>query len=148
VIANPADPTDSFGSSVALSGNSAVIGAPGNGTRFSQGAAYVYVHSGSKWRVQGRLISPNGITDDEFGNAVSISGDRALIGAPINGKGKCGTAYEFLRNKTRWKLTLTLVDHPNCVPGEQFGESTSISGTTGVIGAPDENKAYIQPGLH
>jgi hypothetical protein len=145
VMANPGDPADGYGASAALSGNTAIIGAPGNGTSFSQGASYVFVHSRARWRVQARLVSPNGYTNDEFGNAVSISGNRAVIGAPINGRGNCGTAYEFLRDEASWHRYT--IRNPNCATGNQFGWSTTVSGTTGVIGAPAENNAYIKP-LH
>jgi hypothetical protein len=144
IIPNPADPTDNFGFSAALSGHTAVIGAPGDSTAFSQGAAYVYVHSGTKWKVQGRLVNANGTADDAFGNSVSISGNRVLVGAPLKGRHSCGAAYEYIRTKSRWSLKLVTHDVKLCVPGSQFGSSVSVSNKTAFIGAPDENKAYVR----
>jgi hypothetical protein len=146
IIANPADPSDNFGSSVSVDGDMAIIGAPGNETAFSQGAAYIYASNRGKWKASARLVSPHGITDDQFGSAVAVSGSRYLVGAPINGSGNCGKAYEFARTGTTWSDRLTIKD-PHCVPGDMFGASVALASRNGVIGAPDNNKAYIRTGL-
>lgn len=65
---------------MAVSGDTAVIGAPGkNG---SAGAAYLYVYSGARWRQQARLTASDGVAGDQFGFSVAFSGDTALVGAP------------------------------------------------------------------
>ena len=71
-----------FGRSVSLSGDVALIGGPGdedNGVR--SGSAYVFRFDGSNWVEEAELTASDAAAEDRFGLAVSISGDRALIGA-------------------------------------------------------------------
>jgi hypothetical protein len=89
---------DSFGNSVALSGDTALIGAPtGNRT----GAAYVFGRSGTTWSQQAKLTASDGAFDDLFGYSVALSGDSALIGA--TGK---NVAYVFGRSLPQHVLTV------------------------------------------
>ncbi len=72
-----------FGYAVAVSGNTAVVGA--YHTRVGphslvEGAAYMFVRSGGVWTQQQKLTASDPATNDGFGNAVSVSGDTALIG--------------------------------------------------------------------
>lgn len=86
---------DNFGLSVAISGDTAVVGAPGedsastgvNGNQTDNsasgsGAAYVFVRSGTSWSQQAYLKASNTAAGDAFGSAVSISADTIVIGAP------------------------------------------------------------------
>ena len=70
---------DNFGYSVAVSGDTAVIGAYGKNS--NQGAAYVFVRSGGVWSQQQELTASDGAACDDFGHSVSVSGDTAVIGA-------------------------------------------------------------------
>src|ERR1035437_5798327 len=73
---------DSFGNSVGVSGDTAVIG---NGqTNYRPGAAYVFVRSGGVWSQQQELSASDGVAYDSFGQSVSVSGDMAVIGASNN----------------------------------------------------------------
>ncbi|MFI5299181.1 MAG: hypothetical protein ACHREM_13880 [Polyangiales bacterium] len=84
---------DYFGSSVSLSGNTALIGASGKNS--SAGAAYVFTLSGAMWTQTAEVVPSGAARDDTFGSAVSISGDVSLVGAnqfPASGPGK---AYVF-----------------------------------------------------
>ena len=97
----PGDPEASaeFGLSVALDGDVAVIGAPGNNeTAFDAGAAYVY--RGSNWDFEGKLLAADGAVIDELGEAVGISasnGGRAVIGTRRHAAGgaEAGAVYVF-----------------------------------------------------
>src|SRR6185295_12324297 len=103
------DAIPSFGWSVALSVDTAVVGAYGN-------SAYVFVRDGTNWTRQAQLASSNLDFDDAFGNSVSISGDLIVVGAPyeasnatgVNGNYSdnsapyAGAAYVFLRNGSVW----------------------------------------------
>jgi hypothetical protein len=71
--------SDDFGSSVSLSGNTALIGAVG--TNNNQGEAYVFVRSSGAWSFQAELTAPGGAAGDYFGSSVSLSGNTAVIGA-------------------------------------------------------------------
>ena len=70
--------SDWYGLSVALSGDTAIVGARRNAYR---GAAYVYVRSGGTWTQQQKLISADLAANDHFGISVAIAGDTALVGA-------------------------------------------------------------------
>nr|WP_315493197.1 FG-GAP repeat protein [uncultured Rhodoferax sp.] len=94
-----AEASDFFGSSVAISGDTIVVGATSeasnqttitNGSTASAdnlasraGAAYVFVRSGSSWSQQAYLKAPNAEADDHFGTSVAISGDTIVVGANL-----------------------------------------------------------------
>ena len=80
-----------FGTSVSLLGERALIGAD-HVLNQSNGAAYIFSHDGTEW-IQTRKIMPS-IHEgySHFGHSVSLSADRALIGAPLY---NIGAAYVF-----------------------------------------------------
>lgn len=105
---------DEFGWSVALEGNTAVVGARSHdvGARPNQGAAYVFVRSGTTWTQQAELTSPAdtsaGVVEDDFGESVAIFGNRIVVGSPgyeslgLSGLLHVGAAYIFERSGTNW----------------------------------------------
>jgi len=97
-----------FGSSVAIRGDYAAVGAPQ--TSSSRGAVYMYRFDGSAWVPDGTLIAPDGATGDLFGTAVSIGPDPSVaIGAPAAGTGTEGSVYVFERTvEGAWVLRQTL----------------------------------------
>jgi hypothetical protein len=143
---------DGFGNSVAVSGDTAVVGSASQtvGSNLAQGAAYVFVRSGTAWSQQQELIAADGGRTDYFGGSVSVSGDTALVGAPFHkvGSNYPGAAYVFVRSGTIWNLQqeLTAVDASN-----NFGHSVSVSGDTAVVGEhlhpvgsnPYQGAAYV-----
>jgi hypothetical protein len=76
----PVQMDDGFGSSVTISGTTAVIGAPG------AGAAYVFEFKNGKWEKIDELI-PSSSSLDKCGTSVAVSGNYALVGCPTNGDG-------------------------------------------------------------
>jgi len=72
-----------FGCSVALSGDTALIGAWSKdvGGNTYAGAAYVFTRSGTSWSQQAELTASDAAADDHFGHSVALSGDTALVGA-------------------------------------------------------------------
>src|SRR3990172_5724589 len=75
--------SDHFGSSVAVSGVTAVVGVPGDDDGGSgAGVAYVFVRSGAAWVPQGELAGGGAAADDRFGSSVGISGGTVVVGAP------------------------------------------------------------------
>jgi nucleoside-specific outer membrane channel protein Tsx len=127
--------SDLFGSSVAVSGGTAVIGAYAHqvGTNSAQGAAYVFVQTGTSWSPQAELTASDGLTGDEFGRSVAVSGGTVLIGADGSNLFE-GAAYVFVQSGTSWsqQAELTASDGAG---GDQFGVSVAVSGGTAVIGA-------------
>ncbi len=122
---------DQFGVSVAISGDTLVVGAFGDGS--FRGAAYVYTRIGSVWSQQQKLTATDGINDDEFGWSVGISNDSAVVGSHRD-DGARGSAYVFTRNDTIWTLQqkLTAADRGAF---DQFGYSVAISGETVITGS-------------
>ena len=122
---------DQFGSSASLSGDTAVIGTDGRYTY--QGAAYVFVRSGTAWSQQQELTASDGVAYDYFGNSVSVSGNTALIGAQSRNSAR-GAAYVFVRNGTAWSQQQELTASDSAA-SNFFGGSVSVYGYTAVIGA-------------
>ena len=133
---------DSFGSSVAITGDSVVVGAPfatvsGNA---GQGAAYVFTEPDSGWadmNQTAKLTAADGAANDHFGTSVAIDGNTVVVGANW-ANGHAGVAYMFTKPGSSWtgvaqtaKLTGSDVNG-----GAWFGTSVSISGNTVAVGAP------------
>ena len=138
---------DVFGSSVALEGATAIIGAQGdddNGS--SAGAVYAFVDSGGLWVQQQKLKASSGYNANLFGWSVSLSGDTAFIGAPsydaIDGVGKRGAAFVFVRSGSIWSEQQTLSAN-DAAANDQLGRSVSVSGGVALVGAPfDSDNGY------
>jgi FG-GAP repeat protein len=132
---NASDPDkgDDFGESVAIDGNSIVVGAPHNNDK---GTAYVFVRSGTTWTQEAKLNASDRARDDHFGESVAISGDTVAVGAQWdNDEGfRSGSAYVFVRSGTIWSQQKKLTARDGAKKDE-FGESIAISGDTVVIGA-------------
>ena len=128
---------DYFGSSVSISGEVALVGAYGdddNGT--DAGAAYVFRWDGESWVEEQKLLASDSAANDQFGSAVSISGNVALVGAygdNVNGT-YSGSAYIFRWDGESWveedKLLAT-----DSAANDWFGSSVSISGDVALVGA-------------
>ncbi len=83
--------SDSFGYSVAVSGNTALVGAPfDDGVGADSGSAYAFLRSGSSWSQQAKLTANDAAASDEFGYRVAVAGERALVGAPLQGTSDTG----------------------------------------------------------
>jgi hypothetical protein len=127
-----------LGNAVAISGDTALVGAPGYASDAHTGAAYVFVRSGGVWKLQKKLVAPDGAADDDFGGSVAISGTTALVGASshdVAGVGQAGAAYVFVRSSGVWKLQKELT---RSVPtaSDFFGDSVALSGDTALVGVP------------
>lgn len=121
-----------LGSSVAVDGNTVVVGAPSEGSK--EGAAYVFVNVHSTWIQQTRLVPPDGAAGDNFGSSVSIAGSSIVVGAPGHSSLK-GSAYVFTRSGSAWKETAELAG-TGAAANDTFGHSVSVSGSTIAVGAP------------
>jgi outer membrane protein assembly factor BamB len=138
-----AQSSGAFGTAVAISENTIVVGAPSETAATESGAGNVYTFSASTGKLTGTLKDPNAQSSGNFGFAVAIAGSTIVVGAPGESSG-AGNAYVF--NSITGKLINTLKD-PNSQSGGGFGTSVAISGTTIVIGAPTETAAtFLQAG--
>ncbi len=145
-----------FGSAVAIDGDVALVGAPGE-TRFSTseqhtGRVSIFRRQpGGGWAWETDLEPPAGTTGAQFGFSVAISGNFALIGAYHTGTVSCGTAnatltgtvfpYEF-KNSAWVAKTPILPPSSGCTAGVfsemAFGFSVAVSGGLAIAGAPHE----------
>ncbi len=140
---------DAFGIVTALSddANTALVGAyheDDSGTT-DNGAAYVFIRSGSTWTQQAKLLANDKATDDWFGFSVSLSidGNTALIGAYLeddSGTTRSGAAYVFTRSGSTWTQQAKLLANDKA-DNEQFGVKVALSddGNTTLIGAYGES---------
>jgi len=154
---------DEFGFSVAISGNTVVVGAPdeegsgvgvnppSNNLALGAGAAYVFVRSGATWTQQAYLKASNTGAGDAFGSKVAISGDTVVVGAPLeDGSGNkvdpisdelevnAGAAYVFFRVGATWAQQAYLKASASG-SDDYFGGSVAVSGDTVVVGATGED---------
>ncbi len=134
---------DFFGTSVAISGSTVVVGAYGHNS--STGAAYVFVRSGTAWSQQAELTAADAASGDSFGSSVAISGSMVVVGAYGKNSG-IGAAYVFVRSGTAWSQQAELTDAGGTA-NDNFGFSVAISGSTVVVGTPGKNSntgaAYV-----
>jgi hypothetical protein len=133
---------DHFGASVALSGDTALVGAPDKavGGNTDQGSAYVFLRSGGTWVQQQKLTASDGATEDGFGFSVALSGDTALVGASWHDVGANtdqGSAYAYVRAGGTWTLQQTLTPSDGA-QGDYFGTSVALSGDVALVGARND----------
>src|SRR6185369_8171947 len=92
------NPEDNFGTAVAVSGDTVLVGAPFHdvGTNENQGQVYAFVRTDGSWSAPSRLTGSAGAAFDHFGETVAISRNTAVIGAsgPIDPP-RIGVAYVF-----------------------------------------------------
>ena len=158
---------DAFGSSVAISRDTVLIGSPAedsnstliNGDQAdnsasSAGAAYVFKRSGGLWSQQAYLKAPNAEAIDTFGTAVAIAGDTAVVGARgedsnatgvdgatgNNSASASGAAYVFVRRGGLWSNEAYL-KASNTEQFDLFGDKVAIAADTIVVTATGEDSA-------
>jgi hypothetical protein len=134
---------DMFGSAVAISGNTAIVGSA------VRDVAYVFVRSGASWTQQARLTASDGVAGDQFGQSVALSGDTAIIGAwydDVGIRADQGSAYVFVRSGDTWRQQAKITASDG-LANDYFGSSVAISGGTAVVGARyDDVGANIEQG--
>ena len=167
--ASNAGAVDHFGISVAISGDTIVIGAEGedsnakgvndpvgqeSNTAGGAGAAYVFIRSGSNWSQQAYLKASNTGQFDNFGWAVAVSGDTIVVGAPSEDSSAVGVNDPIGQAKNNadgsgaaYVFTRSgniwsqqaYLKASNTGANNFFGSSVAISKDKVVVGAPSEN---------
>ena len=133
---------DRFGRSVAISGDTVVVGAQFDDDRGADsGSAYIFTRNiagnlRSSWTQRAKLLASDGVEGDWFGSALDIGGDTVVVGAWGSSS---GSAYIFTRN-VAGSLTSTWTQHAKLLGsdprgGDGFGVSVAISGDTVAVGA-------------
>ena len=125
-------PVAQFGSSAAVSGDTVVVGAPGDdiGREDGQGSVYVFEWSGSSWHEVQKLTASDGAAQHRFGFALGLKEDTLLVGAKCTPAG--GTVYSFRRGLSSW----TEVDAFSTPLAGQFGQSLALIDGFAVVCAP------------
>src|SRR5690606_32093664 len=141
LLASDGAADDYFGISVSLSGNRALIGAPyddNNGIK--SGSAYVFELQSGSWVETAKLTANDGAAMDNFGWSVSLSGNRALIGARLDDDHgvNSGSAYVFELQSGSWGETVKLTAADGAT-GDNFGLSVSLFGDRALIGSIGDN---------
>jgi hypothetical protein len=114
-----------FGRSVAISGNTLVVGAYAHIAGPAQ--AYVFTRGAPAWRQTGLLSGSGSVEGDNPGPPVAISGDRIVLGTTSPSQGT-GRAYLFVKSTGGWHRTAVLTN-----PTGSFGMSAAVSGPSVVV---------------
>ena len=134
LTASDAAAEDRFGNSVAVAGDTALIGAYGtdDGGSFS-GSVYVFTRTGGVWTQQAELTASDAAADQWFGAAVAMTDDTAVIGASFG-----NSAYVFTRTGGVWSQQAKLVPSDGVV-GDNFGVAVAIGGDRVIVGANQDD---------
>ena len=143
LVANDGDAFDWFGSSVAINGDLAVVGAireDGKGINSDSGAVYVFRKSGGSWKQEAKVIGRDTRAGHNFGHAVKTNGEIVAVGVPKGGSAGGGAVYFFhlqdndIRNVWRQDGAALTVRS-----GKNFGQSLSLENRTIIVGSPQDN---------
>jgi len=142
-----------FGLAVAVSGDTALIGAPAMtaGGQEIAGTAYVYQRSRGVWTKAAELTEPTPGQSDYFGSAVALSSGTALIaayGASVAAQQAAGVVYVYTGSGASWTERQQL-SAPSPAAGAFFGHAVALSAGIALIGAPSYNApgaAYVFTG--
>ena len=140
---------DRFGISVAISGDTAIVGSylDDVGANVNQGSAYIFVRSAGVWSQEAQLTATGGLANDQYGISVSIDGDTAVVGAWVDDVGanlNQGSAYVFARSGTTWTQQQQLTATGGAAD-DRFGQSVAISGDKIIVGAPGSDASVNVP---
>ncbi|HNO79901.1 MAG TPA: right-handed parallel beta-helix repeat-containing protein [Phycisphaerae bacterium] len=149
LTANDAAPGDLFGTSVALEGDTVLVGAHAdddNGSR--SGSVYVFRKFGAVWQQIAKLNASDPLADALFGRDVALSGDTAVVGAYGAAKGgvsDCGAAYVFREINGVWQEIAKLTAD-DAGTGDWFGLDVDIDGDTIVVGSFQDDDGAVNSG--
>ncbi len=152
LVADDGQDGDRFGQSVAISGNTLVIGSDKVADLGGDsGAAYIFHREGLIWSQQAKLLADDGSANDLFGHSVAIHGNTVLIGASegtsVLGQsgttgGFAGAAYVFVRDGPYMSPSYAVwtqqakLTHWSLISGDWFGKSVALGENIAIIGAP------------
>ncbi len=129
---------DQFGSSVALDGTTALVGAPGKVVGMhSCGVAYVYGYDGAAWVQQAELVPSDPGDGDWFGISVALHGTTAIVGAyakVVGANNQQGAVYVFEKSGGVWTQQTKLLTSDGA-QWDGLGGSLAFDGTTLLAGA-------------
>lgn len=156
ITAEDRDAGDRFGSSIAISGDYAVVGAPlhdydvfNENQIHDSGAAYIYFrNSNDQWEFVQKITPNERHSYAEFGSSVAIHDEVIVIGAPKESfdgdnmiyQEQAGAAYVFELNLIgKWSQTQKIVSYERD-PFDSFANAVEIDATHIIISAETESK--------
>ena len=154
LLASDGTTLDRFGNSVAISGDTVVVGAPSDDDKGEDsGATYVFERDQGgigNWGQGAKLLASDDAAADRFGVSVAISGDTMVVGAVFDGDNgiDSGSAYVFERDQggtDNWSQVTKLLASDGA-EGDAFGFSVAINGDTVVVGADFDDDNGINSG--
>jgi len=143
LLASDGNNSDWFGFSLDLAGDQVAIGArnANNDSSLETGAVYVFIYNGTSWLEQQKLVASDAAENAKFGHAVSLSGDRLLVGAYYDGTAteNMGAAYvfDYDNGNALWVESAKLVSDEGVDQGF-FGYAVSLSGDRALVGAMED----------
>ena len=155
LLASDRSARDNLGSSVAISGDYAIVGASNSQTGdtagstilVDAGAAYIYKYDSGAWSEVQKIVASDRAIFDYFGSTVAISGNYAMVYAMSNYEDTinsttiwdAGAVYVFKNNGGIWSQVQKIVAS-DIVTGGSFGSSIGMSGDYAVISDPSQDK--------
>ena len=141
LVPNDGETLDQFGISVAVNGDTAIVGANRDdvGTNSNQGSVYVFTRSGATWIQSQKIVAPDGTIDAQFGYSVAMTGDSAVISAVSDSTGGNtyqGSAYVYIKNGATWTQQQKITASDGAA-NDFFGVA-AIDGDTIVIGVKND----------
>ena len=141
--ASDASEGNSFGGTVAIDGNTLIVGAIGN-SQFA-GAVYVFGFDGSSWTEQEKLMSHDATPRVSFGYRLGISGDTMVVASEgrADPSIEFSSAYIFRRTPSGWHQQKRITTDDVLVDGRienmgRFALTVAVSGDTVVVGSPND----------
>lgn len=153
LVASDAAEADQFGEAVSVSGDTVAVGSKGHDHspifNTNHGAAYVYVRGAApgSWVEQAELRAAVPQLSNNLGRALSLQGDRLVVGAPGNGSGEVGSgsALVFERTGDAWTEVATLQPNDGALD-DRFGHALELRGEHVVVGAYFRDDAALNAG--
>ncbi len=154
IVASDRAADDWFGRIVAISGDHAIVGVPqddkdatGGNIQNNTGSAYIYKNNAGTWSQIHKIVASDRTPNNEFGQAIAISGDYAIVAAPYNSTNAsggsivtfAGAAYILKNNGGTWSVVQKIVSSDRRT-FDIFGSSVGISGDYLITGAWDEDE--------
>jgi len=154
LVAVDAAADDRFGTSVAINGDFAIVGAPRDDViTGNTGSVYIFGRNEGgpdAWGVIAKINASDAAISDEFGTSVAISGDTIIVGTPLNDDAGASSGSAYIFNKDEgglgaWGEVAKLVAS-DADSGDQFGGSVAINGDFAVVGAGQNDDAGSNSG--
>jgi hypothetical protein len=132
---------DTLGGAVAISGDRAIVAQT---STFHAGSVFVFERTAGAWSLADTLTASDGGGGGGFGQAVALSGDRAIVGAPSDASG-AGSAYVYEYASGVWTEVVKLAPAA-LVASDDFGRTVAIAGDRAIVGAPSDDDLGILSG--